>query len=208
LPIQTGYNVSGAALEARTIKLAIGALALVAAVATGVGATLVASLFAGLAALTLSAGSGLAASLELLEADRRRGGRLAAWGALGLGWIVLAAMLLNEPLREPTGLRLLASALLVGGAALRAWRWQAHRACAAPGLAVALGFALLALAATWSGVLLPGGDAPITAIGVGCAFELFGTGSFWLGEAWARRDWQRAAGEQARLQVPGVIQMT
>jgi hypothetical protein len=92
-------------------------------------------------------------------------------------------MLLNRPLQDPTGVRLLVSVLVIVGAVLRIGRCQVQGVRAALALAVAFGFAALALAATWSGLLLHVGDTPMTAISIGCALELFGTGSFWLGEA-------------------------
>jgi hypothetical protein len=198
--------VTTAALETRALKAMTGALALLAAVTTGVGATL-ATPFGALAALAMTAGVCLAASLELLESDPHRGWRLLAWCALAPGWMVLAVMLLNRPLQDPVGLRLFSSVLFVAGAALRLWHASAHDGRASPALAVALGFTLLALATTWSGWLLPTGETPITAIGIGCALELFGTGSFLLGEAWDSRDQRRTAANPGRLQASAVIHM-
>jgi hypothetical protein len=198
--------VSTTTFETRAIKAMTGALALLAAVTAGVGATL-ATPFGALAALAMTAAVCLAGSLELLESDHHRGWRMVAWCALAPGWMVLAAMLLNRPLQDAVGLRLFSSVLLVAGAALRLWHASVHDGRACPALAVALGFTLLALATTWSGWLLPMGETPIAAIGIGCALELFGTGSFLLGQAWDTRDRRRAAGNPARLQASAVIHM-
>ena len=208
LCLEPGARVNPAALDIRTIKATIGALALVAAVAVGVGAMLAASLFGALAALALGAGAGLAAALELLESDPRHVWRLAASVALVPGWIVLAVLLLNTPLRDLDALRLLSSLLFVGGATVRVARWRAHREGVAPGLGVALGFTLLALAATWSGLSLHTGDMPCTALSIGWALELCAAGSFWLGEALIARDGQSASNEEARRPVAAALHMT
>jgi hypothetical protein len=199
--------VPSAALDIRTIKAALGGLALVAAVAAGMGATLVAPLFGALAALTLSAGAGVAAALELLDADPRWAWRATGWGALALGWIVLAALLLSTPLRDLEGLRVLSSLLLVGGAAVRVGRWCMHRAGTVWGLAIALGCTLLALATTWSNSFLQTGYPPLAALSIGCAVELFAAGSLWLGEALRAQRRQSPSHEEARRQLPAALQM-
>ena len=164
-----------------------------------------ASPFAALTALALSAGAGFAASLELLESDRHRSWRIAGWGTLVAGWLALAAMQLDLPLLHPTGLRLLTSALLGAGAALRVARWQAHRERMPPGLVTALVLALIALAVTWSGDSMAPGESAATAMGIGCAAELLGTGGLCLGEAFASRP--PTANKSVGLSVPAAIQM-
>ncbi len=198
-------SVNHAALDTRSIKAGVGVLALMAAPAAGAAAMMAASLFGALAALALSAGAGLAASLELLESDRHRGWRIAGWGTLVAGWLALAAMQLDLPLLHLTGLRLLTSALLGAGAALRVARWQAHRERMPPGLVAALVLALIALAVTWSGGSMPAGEAAATAMAIGCAAELFGTGSLCLGEAFTSRP--PTANGAVGLRTPAVIQM-
>ena len=163
--------------------------------------TVAASLFGALTALCLSAAAGLAASLELLDSDNHRLARAALWAVLMAGWFVLAAMLFNLPLLHLAGLRLLTSALLVGGAALRVGRWRAQHEPIPPGLVVALVLVLLALALIWS----EGSVAVASAICIGCAVELFGTGGFWLGEFFVLR---RAAPKQTRwTPAPATAQM-
>jgi hypothetical protein len=197
--------VPSAALDIRTLKAAIGVLALVAAGAAAGGATLVAPLFGALAALALSAGAGVAAALELLDAAPHWTWRVTGWGALVLGWIALAALLLSTPLHDLDGLRVLSSVLLAGGAAVRVARWRAHLGRTVAGLAVAVGGTLLALATTWSSVFLP--FPPLTALSIGCAVELFAAGNLWLGEALRGRLRQAPANEEARRQRPAALQM-
>ena len=108
-------------LDYRAFKASIGVLAIVAAVAAGSGTVMTASLFGALAALALSAGAALSALLELAASDRDRVWRTIAWAALASSWIVFAAMLVYAPLSYLEGLRILATALLTGGAALRTW---------------------------------------------------------------------------------------
>ncbi len=196
-----------AALDIRTIKAAIGGLALVAAVAAGIGATLVAPLFGALAALALSAGAGVAAALEPLDTDPHWAWRTTGWGTLALGWFALAALFLSTPLRDVDGLRVLSSLLLAGGAALRIGRWRAHRGGSVPGLAVALGCTLLALATTWSGSFMQSGYQPLSVLSIGCAVELFAAGSLWLGEALRTQRRQPVANEEARRQLAAALQM-
>jgi hypothetical protein len=177
-------SVDSAAIDTRSIKTIVGALALIAAVAAAAaGMTVAASLFGALTALSLSAAAGLAASLELLDSDHHRLARAALWATLMAAWFVLAAMLFNLPLLHLAGLRLLTSALLVGGAALRVDRWRAQHEPTPPGLVVALALVPLALILIWSGRSM----AVATAVCIGCAVELFGTGGFWLGEFFASR---------------------
>lgn len=170
-------------LDDRAIKGAIGGLAMVAAVAAAAAATMTAWLFGALAAATLCAGAIWAASLELIEADRGRSWRVAAWGALAIGWSLGAVLLLNAPAEQVEFLRYLVSALIAGGAACRAWRWQAGREHALAGTLIALAFAALAVSATWSRAWFGPGDTTAMALCAGCALELFSGGSFWLGEA-------------------------
>src|SRR5271169_5555579 len=146
-----------ASSDYRATKIAIGSLAMLAAAAAAMGMTMAAWLFGSLVALALAAGAGFAASFELLDSDRYRAWRFAAWSALVPGWIVLASMLPNGPLPDRDGLRLLGSLLLAGGAALRVWRWQVARGTTPPFLAVALLFALIALVAIWSDLWMTGG---------------------------------------------------
>ncbi len=180
-------SVSHVAIDTRSIKTALGILALIAAPAAGAAAMVAASLFGAMTALALSAGAGFAATLELLESDRHRSGRLAGWSTLLVGWLALAAMQLDLPLLHLTGLRMLTSALLGAGAALRVARWQARRERTPPGLVAALVLALIALAVTWRGGSMPADESAATAMGIACAAELFGTGGLWLGEAFASR---------------------
>ena len=170
-------------LDSRAFKASIGILAIVAAAAAGTGTAMTASLFGALAALALSAGATLFALLELAAGDRDRVWRTIGWGALVPGWIVFAAMIVHAPLSHLYGLRVLATVLLAGGAALRVWRWHAQMGAASPGVAVAASFGLMALGATWSGVWAPFGDTPLTAIGIAAALELCGTGCIWVMEA-------------------------
>jgi len=210
-PLRSGLNrensVPSAALDIRTIKATIGGLALVAAIAAGMGATLVAPLFGALATLALSAGAGVAAALELLDADPRWTWRATGWGALALGWIALAALLLSTPLHDLDGLRVLSSLLLAGGATVRVGRWRVHRGGTVLDLALALGCTVLALATTWGGLFLQTGYPPVAALSIGCAVELFAAGSLWLGQALRAQRWQPPANEEARRQLPAALQM-
>jgi hypothetical protein len=174
-------------LDSRAFKASIGILAIVAAAAAGSGTAMTATLFGALAALALSAGAALFALLELAACDRDRVWRTIGWGALVPGWIVFAAMLVHAPLSYLDGLRVLATVLLAGGAALRVWRWRAQMGTASPAVAVAASFALMALGAIWSGMWAPFGDSPLTAISVAAALELCGTGSIWVMEASMQR---------------------
>ncbi len=193
-------------IEYGALKIAIGAMAIPAAAAAAIGMTITVSLFGSLTALALSAGAGFAASLGLLDSDRHRTWRLAAWSALVPGWLALATMLANGTL-PPNMLRPLSSLLLVGGAALRVWRSRALRRHTTPRLVIALAFTLIALAATWSGPWMPVAAMSTTAaIAFGWAIELLGTGSFWLGEVFEARPGY-APNEEAGLHAQAVIQM-
>jgi CDP-diglyceride synthetase len=161
----------------------MGALAIVAAAAVASGTAISAPLFGALAALALSAGAALSAVLELASPERNRVWRTAGWMALVLGWVAFAAMLLHAPLSHFDGLRILATCLLAGMAALQAWRWYAQQGSAGLGAILATGFALLALGTTWSGVGAQLDGAVLTAMGIAVALELCGTGSVWLAEA-------------------------
>ena len=97
--------------------------------------------------------------------------------------VAFAAMLLHAPLSHLDGLRILATCLLAGMAALQAWQWYAQQGTAGLGAILATGFALLALGATWSGVGAQLDGTVLTAIGIAAALELCGTGSVWLAEA-------------------------
>src|SRR5208283_231681 len=88
-------SLNNAVVGTRAIKAQVGALALMAGVAAAAGATVAASLFGALAALALGASAALAAALELVDADRHRGWRVALWAVLMAGWFALAAVLLN-----------------------------------------------------------------------------------------------------------------
>jgi hypothetical protein len=194
-------------VDSRALKASTGVLAIVAAAAAGCGTAMTASLFGALAALALGAGAALSALLELAASDRDRVWRTIGWGALEPGWIVFAAMLVHAPLSHFDGLRVLATVLLAGGAALRVWRWHTQMGAASPGVAVAASFALMALGATWSGVWALFGDTPLTAIGIAAALELCGTGSIWVMEASMqpltrdRATARAAAGAQAAMQM-------
>jgi hypothetical protein len=174
-------------LDSRAFKASIGILAIVAAAAAGTGTAMTASLFGALAALALSAGAALFALLELTAGDRDRVWRTIGWGALVPGWIAFAAMLVHAPLSHLDGLRVLATVLLIGGAALRVWRWRAQMGAASPAVAVAASFALMALGAVWSGAWAAFGETPLTAFGIAAALELCGTGSIWVMEASMQR---------------------
>jgi hypothetical protein len=194
-------------LDCRKIKVAIGILAIGAAAAAGTGPATTAPLFGALIALALSAGAGLAALLELLASDRDRVWRAAAWGPLILAWIVFAALLLYAPLVYLRGLRILASALLVGGVILRIWHWRGQHGPASPAIALAPVFASLALVAIWIGVWVQVGDSPLTVINVACALELLGGGSLWLAEACVQRARSPAAGDETALPARAAMQM-
>jgi hypothetical protein len=191
----------------RAFKASIGVLAIAAAAAAGGGTAMTASLFGALAALALSAGAALSALLELAASDRDRVWRAIAWGALVPGWIVFAAMLVHAPISYLDGLRILATGLLAGGAALRVWRWRVLLGDAGPGVAVAASFALMALGATWSGVWAQLGDTPLTAIGIAAALELCGTGTVWVAEALVRRPTRDSATEPAVAGAHAAMQM-
>jgi hypothetical protein len=195
-----------APIKYRALKIAIGALAVPTAVAGAIGMTITASLFGSLTALALSAGAGFAASLGLLDSDRHRTWRLAAWSALIPGWLALATMFADGTL-PPDMMRPLSSVLLAGGAALRIWRSRVLCRPTPPGLAIALAFTLIALAATWSGLWMPAAAMSTAAIAFGWAFELFGTGGFWLGEASEARSRYTTATDKTGLHAPAVIQM-
>lgn len=183
------------ALDFRPLKAMLGVLAIIAAGASAVGVTMTASLFGALAAGALSAGAAFAALFEPASCDHHCEWRVGAWVALGAGWIIVAANLLNAPLGHLDGMRILMSALIVASAALRASRWQIRPNHASLGTVGALAFALLALAATWSGPWAPGGDP--TAIDLGCSLELAGSGCLWLAEAVISRRQRRTAGRGA-----------
>lgn len=167
----------------RAIKGALGALAVIAAMTVAAAASMTAWLFGALAAASLTTAAIWVASLEFIAADRARSWRVAAWGALAVGWMACAAMLLHAPAEQDGLVRSLVSALIAGGGACRAWRWQVDRDHTLTGVLVAFALACLAVAATWSNVWFNSGDMTAMAICVGCAFELFNCGSFWLGEA-------------------------
>jgi len=205
--MESSASDAGMTLDCRKIKVAIGLLAIGAAAAAGTGPAMTAPLFGALLALTLSAGAGLAALLELLAFDRDRIWRAAAWGSLVPAWIVFAAMLLHAPLLHLDALRVLASVLLIGGALLRAWRWHEEPGFASPGITLAPVFALLALAAAWSGAWLQVGDTAAAALNIACALELFGTGSVWLAEAIFDRARRPAAGYVTARQPREATQM-
>jgi hypothetical protein len=184
MPMDRTANAAAIPRDYRALRAILGALAMIAAVAAGAGTAITAALFGALIALGLSAGTGLAALLEAADADPWRGGRGAAWVALGLGWIVAAALLLYAPIEHREVLRALVSGLVAGGAVMRAAHWRSRSAAtgiAAAGTAAVASCALLALAVLWGGGWLPAGD-PAAAVSVGCAIELFGTGMLWLGE--------------------------
>ena len=160
-----------------------------------------ASLFGALAALALSAGAMVSALFELAASDRDRVWRMIAWAALAPSWIVFAAMLVHGPLSYPDALRVLATGLLTGGAAMRIWRWQAQYGASNAGVLVPAIFAVIALAAIWSGAWRQLGDSPITAIGVAAALELCGMGTVWVMEA-ARCSMRPAAIAPTAVRVP------
>jgi hypothetical protein len=191
----------------RAFKASIGVLAIAAAAAAGGGTAMTASLFGALAALALGASAALSALLELAASDRDRVWRAIAWGALVPAWIVFAAMLVHAPISYLDGLRILATGLLAGGAALRVWRWRVLFGAASPCVVVAAGFALMALGATWSGVWAQLGDTPLTAIGIAAALELCGTGSVWVTEAVVPRSNRDSATEPAVAQAHAAMQM-
>ena len=190
----------------RTIKVAIGATAPLAAVAVAIGMAMAASLFASLAALALGAGAGFAASLESLDTGHHLGWRLAAWGALASGWIVLAMTLASTPHHHLDSLLLLSSVLLGGDAALRVWRGPAPWRRLTPGIGFALLFALIGLIAVWSAVWMPVGAVPTEAVCLGCISELAGTGGFWIGEAFDTGLSRAATDEKAGSHASTVIQ--
>ncbi|MDQ2961849.1 MAG: hypothetical protein M3R31_01640 [Pseudomonadota bacterium] len=170
-------------LDFRAVKALIGALAVVAAAAAGSGMAMTASLFGALAAVALSAGAALSALLELAASDRERVWRMVGWVALVPGWLAFAALLLHAPLAHLEGLRILATGLLAGAATLQAWRGRAQQGTSGLGVFLAAAFALVALGATWSGVLVQFAGQAVTAMGIAAALELGGTGSVWLAEA-------------------------
>ena len=92
-------------------------------------------------------------------------------------------MLVHGPLSYPDALGVLATGLLTGGAALRIWRWHTQYGASNAGVLIPAIFALIALAAIWSGAWRQLGDTPITAIGVAAALELCGMGAVWVMEA-------------------------
>ena len=194
-------------LDSRAFKASIGILGIVAAAAAGSGTAMTASLFGALAALALSAGAALFALLEFAACDRDHVWRTIGWGALVPGWIVFAAMLVHAPLSHLDGLRVLATVLLAGGAALRVWRWRAQMGVTSPAVAVAASFALMALGATWSGVWAPFGDTPLTAFGIAAALELCATGSIWVMEASIQRPSRDLATAPTAARAPAAMQM-
>jgi len=176
-------NQASMTLDCRAFKASIGVLAIVAAVAAGSGTAMTASLFGALAALALSASAALSALFELAGSDRDRVWRGIAWAAFAPSWIVFAAMLVLAPLSYLDGLRILATGLLTGGAALRTWRWHAQHGAANPGVFLPAIFAVIALGAIWSGAWGELADRPVTAIGIAAALELCGIGGVWVMEA-------------------------
>jgi hypothetical protein len=180
------------AIDFRALKAMLGILGINAAAASAVGVTMTPSLFGALAAGALSAGAVFAALFDPANCDHHCGWRAGAWVALGSGWIIVAATLLNAPLSHLDGVRILMSALIAASAALRASRWQIRPNHASLDMLCALAFALLALLATWSGAWTQGGDP--TAINLGCSLELAGSGFLWLAEATLSRRQHRAAG--------------
>jgi hypothetical protein len=185
-------NMTPLPLDYRTLRVAMGALALITAVAAGLATTIAAGLFGGLTALALSAGAGLCAGFELADSEPNRVGRAAAWAVLTAGWISAASMLLGAPQGYLDALRPLVSVLIAGGAALRVWRWWEHTDSDPQCIAGPLVSSLLALTATWSGAWLPFGGTPATAVSIACALELFGTGGLWLAETFLSRPWYPA----------------
>ena len=176
-------NQATMALDYRAFKASIGVLAVVAGVAAGSATAMTASLFGALAAFTVSAGAALCALFELAASDRGRLWRAIGWAALVPSWTVFAAMLVHAPLSYADGLRLLATGLLTGGAALRIWRWHAKYGPANPAVFLPALFALIALGIIWGGAWGQLGDTQVTAIGVAAALELCGIGAVWALEA-------------------------
>jgi hypothetical protein len=181
--VDRAINQASLTPDRRAFKASIGVLAIVAAVAAGSGTAMTASLFGALAALALGAGAALSALFEFAASDRDRVWRGIAWAALAPSWIVFAAMLVHAPLSYLDGLRILATGLLTGAAALRTWRWHAHYGAANPGAFLPTIFAVIALATIWSGAWGQLGDTPVTAIGIAAALELCGIGGVWVMEA-------------------------
>ncbi len=178
---------------------------MIAAAAAGAGSTITATLFGALIAFGLSAGTGWAALLEVTEEAAERAWRVAAWVTFVFGWSVVAVLLVQAPLEHLDALRALVTVLIAGGTALRVWRWHVHT-YPAPGIACALGFALLALATIGGGTWLPVRDAA-TGISLACTLELFGTGMLWLGEGALLHGRQSVRGAEARLRAFHVMPM-
>lgn len=192
-------------LDCGPIKATMGILAMAAAGAAGLGAPMTAPLFGALIGIALSAGAAWAALLEVMDSDAPHWGwRLAAWGVLVAGWGVFAATLLNAPLGPLDRFGFLVL-LIASGAALRAWRWQVRLHQSSLSVVCNLVFALLTLAAVWSGVRLHVGYMLATTIG--CALELFATGASWLAEALITRSNRPTTGSQrAALRASTVLQ--
>lgn len=189
-----------AALDFRPLKAMLGVLAIIAAGASAVGVSMTASLFGALAAGALSAGAAFAALFEPAGCDHHCVWRVGAWVALGAGWIIVAANLLNAPLDHLDGMRILMTGLIAESAWLRASRWRVRPNHASLGMVCALAFALLALAATWSGTWIQGGDP--TAIDLACSLELAGSGCLWVAEAMVSRRQLPTRGSAMMVAVP------
>ena len=175
-----------------------GTLALGAAFAAAVGSRIAPPVFGAIIAVALAADAGLGALAEPATPGGRALGLVFARWLLAAGWLAFAALLLHTPLAYPDTLRTLITVLIGAGAALRMLGWwdlrpDARRRYVAPGLALILFCAAAAIAVTWFGGSPALATKPVSAIATGVTFELLGTGSSWLGGAWAARSMGRGA---------------
>src|SRR5215475_14784994 len=115
-----------------------GALAVAAALAAGLGSRVAPPVFGAVLALALAADWGLSALAEPEATYRARGVSLGRWLLAG-GWLSFGVLLLHTPLAYPDPMRVLITALILGGSASRILdRYARGDRLAAPGLAIVL----------------------------------------------------------------------
>jgi len=183
-----------------------GTLAVGAALAAALGSRVAPSIFGSMIAFALAADAGLSALGERASLGYRALGLVLARWLLAAGWLAFAALLLHTPLAYPDTLRALITALIGGDAALRVLDRNTHRDHVAPGLALILFWAAAAIAVVWFGGAPTLAGNPIAALATGVTFELLGTGSGWLGNAWVARSMRRSAKPRRAIRpvIPGI----
>jgi hypothetical protein len=176
LPPWTPLNEPGAAFAA-------GVLALSAAMAGALASRMAAPLFGAMLAVGLAGNAGM---LAVHGTQTARWGlvRALGWGLDGLGWIVLAVLLLHTPLAYPDTLRAVAAALIAFGGILRLLDRLALGVAPAPGLPVTVFLGAAAILILWFKGLPPAVTGPLQTIAIAVCLELCAAASAWLEMAW------------------------